>query len=440
MIRIGFLFPSSDYLHNPFRGDPHTHFQILSVIEHVLGDSVELKLLDLRGIGREWAIYHIPECDVFLQSVYTLDVEEQTELVCSIREHYPQALHIAGGPHVIEFPEESLKMFDALILGDGEDLIIQALKDIEQQRLKQIYQQEGPVDINLYPVPSRRFLNKTMIARKDMVTLKHKQGYEDLLGTTVIFSRGCPYQCAFCAMPKMRKAGGIRYRKPELVTAEIEYLKRDYGIEGISLLDEIGIPLKREQAIAHLEAIGNANIVWRGQCRVDGITHEIAGLARESGCIALGLGVESVWQPSLDAINKHIQVARARETIRILKDNDIEVRLYMIFGLPGEPPDIAERTWEFIAETDPDLVILSLFTIRPGTAVFNEPERFGIKAIDQDWSNTRHMHGRYEREVPSLTFEYEEVTPWGKSLTKDQIVSNYVEFQSRLREEGLNVL
>ena len=50
------------------------------------------------------------------------------------------------------------------------------------------------------------------------------------------------------------------------------------------------------------------------------------------------------------------------------------------------------------------------------------------------------MHGRYEREVPSLTFEYEEVTPWGKSLTKDQIVNNYMDFQTRLRERGLNRL
>ena len=69
MMRVGFLFPSSDYLHNPFRGDPHTHFQILTTIEHFMGDRVDLQLIDLRGIGREWAIYHVPECDVYLQSV-----------------------------------------------------------------------------------------------------------------------------------------------------------------------------------------------------------------------------------------------------------------------------------------------------------------------------------------------------------------------------------
>ncbi|MEK6552871.1 MAG: hypothetical protein AABZ54_05425, partial [Bacteroidota bacterium] len=73
MLKIGFIFPSSEYLYDPFRGDPHTHFQILTVLEHALGSGAELSLIDLRGIKKEFAIYHIPECDIYLHSVYTLD-------------------------------------------------------------------------------------------------------------------------------------------------------------------------------------------------------------------------------------------------------------------------------------------------------------------------------------------------------------------------------
>ncbi len=439
-MRIGFLCPSSDYLHDPFRGDPHTHFHLLTVLDRELGDQVELCLIDLRGVERRFAVHHIPECDVYLQSVYTLDWEEQVETVQSLRHNYPRALHIAGGPHATEFPEAALRVFDALVLGEGEALMVQAVRDIQQGCLERIYRTDEAVDVNAYPVPSRRFLARSAVARKEMLTLKRKSGYEDLWSTTVLFSRGCPYRCAFCAMPSMRMGQGIRYRRPDLVTQEIDYLKRDYGIQGISLLDEICIPPQRKHAIEHFEAIGSTDIVWRGQCRVDGIDTELARLLRQSGCVAMGLGVESAWQPSLDAINKNIKVEQARETIRVLKENDIEVRLYMIFGLPGEPPDIQERTWSFIQETDPDVVYLSLFTIRPGTAVFKDPGRFGIRRIETDWSNTRHMHGRYEHEVPRLTFAYEDMTPWGPSLSQDQIVKNYMEFQARLGEHGLNRL
>jgi len=440
MLRIGFILPSSDYLHDPFRGDPHTHLQILTAIDKALANQVDLQLIDLRGIKREWAIHHVPECDVYLQSVYTLDWEEQVSIAKAIRLHYPAAVHVAGGPHVTEFPEESLKVFDALVIGEGEEVILQVIRDVEGRSLQRIYRQDSPIDVNAYPYPSRRFLPRSTVARKDMMTLKKRKGLDQLWGTTAIFSRGCPYHCAFCEMPKTRMGQGIRYRRPDLVAEEIRYLQRDYGIQGVNLLDEIGIPLRHEHALAHLEAIGSTGIVWRGQCRVDGITPEIARFARQSGCVALGLGVESAWQPSLEAINKKISLEKARQAIRILKENDIEVRIYMILGLPGEPPDIVERSWDFVQETCPDLVIASLFTVRPGTAVFNEPKRFGIKSIRTDWSKTRHMHGRYDEEVPSLTFEYEEVTPWGRSLTGEQIVKNYMEFQTRLREHHLSTL
>ena len=440
MLRIGFIFPSSHYLFDPFKGDPHTHFHLLTLLEDRLGAQVEVKLIDLRGIERKFALYHIPECDIFLQSIYTLDVDEQIKLVAGLRKDYPQAVHLAGGPHAQEFPKEMQEFFDAIFIGECEELLFRAIEDFERNDLQKLYSNPQGVDVNEYAIPRRNFLAKSNVSRTDMLSLKRDSSFKDLRGTTVLFSRGCPYKCAFCAMEKTRKGAGIRYRRPDLIVEEIEYLKRDYGIQGISLLDEIGIPMRRKEAITHLEAIGSCDVVWRGQCRVDGVTPEIAELARQSGCVALGLGVESAWQISLDAIDKQINLTRAKETIRILKAHGIEVRLYMILGLPGEPPDIVQRSWDFVQETDPDLVILSLLTMRPGTIIYEDPARFGIKRVSKDWENTRHMHGRYDEEVPELTFEYEEVTPWGKSLTNEQIVGNYVELQNRLSESGLNTM
>lgn len=441
MLRIGFIFPSSEYLFDPFRGDPHTHFQILTILDWHFKDKIQTSLIDLRGIKRESAQYHIPECDVYLHSVYTLDYNEQLSIIIQLRLQYPKALHIAGGPHTTFFIDESLKIFDSLILGDGEFSIIQAINDIMNSRLKKMYEQKIPVDINLFPFPRRHYLPKATAARKGLLTLKNKKGYDQILGTTVIFSRGCPYSCAFCAMPKMKQySPGVRFRSPQLAEEEIEYLKKEYGIEGMGLLDEIGFPLDIQRATQHLEAIGRTKILWRGQCRVDGVTPDIAKLLLKSGCITMCLGVESAWQPSLDMIHKQINVERAKESIRILKQIGIECRVYMIIGLPGEPQDIVKKTWEFIEETEPDYVYLSLFTIRPGTEVFNHPERYGIKWVSNDWDKTMHLYGRYKDEMPELTFEYEENPSWGKSFSKEQIINNYLGLQKRLSECGLNKL
>ena len=441
MIHVGFIFPSSDYLFDPFRGDPHTHLQILTVLEYAFGDQVHLSLIDLRGIKRNFAGYHIPQCDIYLYSVYTLDYNEQKEIVASLRRRYPDAKHIAGGPHVAVFPDASLKVYDALIVGDGEDSIVEALADVMQNKLQRIYRQTKPVDINVYPYPLRKWLPEATVARPGLLNLRHQQGYEKLMSTTVIFSRGCPFTCAFCAMPRIKDFNpGVRYRSPHLIEAEIEYLKRVYNIEAISLLDEIGLPQKRDDAIAHLEAIGRTGIPWRAQCRVDSLTPEIVQLLKESGCVTMCLGVESVSQKSLDLINKKIKVDKARQAIRLLKESGIECRVYMILGLPGEPEDIVDQTWAFIKETDPELVYMSLLTLRPGTEMYNNHKKYGIRSVTSDWEKTMHLHGRYENERPTLTYEFEEAPAWGTPLKSDTIVNNYLEIQSRIKDGGYGPL
>lgn len=438
MIKVGFILPSSEYLFDPFRGDPFTHLHILTILEDKFGDRISAHLIDLRGIKKEFIIQHVPECDVYLHSVYTLDYNEQKTIVSKLREQYPKAIHIAGGPHINTFPEESAQIFDVLILGEGEETIVQAIEDLQKTNIQKVYRQTSHIDINNYPYWNRKFLSKSAVLKKNFMTLKRQKGFDQLSATTVMFSRGCPYHCHFCALDYARKGSpGIRYRNPDLVEKEIEYLKQEYSVQGLCLTDEICFPLNSKAAIQHLEAIGRTGVVWRGQCRVDGITSELARLARESGCVALGLGVESVSQRSLDIINKKIRIERAKETIRLLKENGIEARIYVIIGLPGEPTDIVDLTWSFIEEVKPDLVYLSLFTIRPGTEVFSHPEKFGIKQINTDWTKTMHMYGRHSDETPSLTFEYHEQTPWGPSIPGDQIIKNYMELQKRLWEKNL---
>ena len=440
MLELGFINPTSDYLFDPFKGDPHVHFNLLTIIESKL-PKVNSQLIDLRGVKKEFIIKHIPECDVYLHSVYTLDWNEQNDIVKNLRERYPKAKHIAGGYHVNLFPKESQEVFDSVILGEGEESIVSALQDLEDLNLKITYQQENSIDINRYSYPQRKYLPESSIARKGLLNSRHNKEYGELLSTTVVFSRGCPYSCSFCAVPQMRDyAPGIRFRKPEFIEEEIEYLKREYNIGGISMSDEICVPLNLKKAISHLEAIARTGIKWRGQCRVDGVNPELAKLIKESGCVSMGLGVESISQKSLDLINKKISVEKSREAISLLKENGIETRLYMIIGLPGEPEDVVEQSWQFIKDTSPDMVYLSLFTIRPGTEIYEHPEKFGIKKVNTDWSKTMHMIGRYSNEMPSLTFEYAEESPWGRNFSGERIMQNYMELQKRLKENNLATL
>ncbi len=437
MLDIGFIFPSSEYLFDPFKGDPHTHFQILTVLDSHFGEKINTSVIDLRGIKREFAKYHIPEKDVYMHSIYTLDFNEQKSLVETLRERYPKAKHVAGGPHANFFREETSQIFDSIVLGDGEESVKEIINDINNSELKKIYEQKGPIDINSYPYPLRKYLPEATVARKGLLNLRNKSGFGELLSATVVFSRGCSYNCSFCAMPRIKSYNpGIRFRKPELIAEEIEYLKKEYGMQGISLLDEIAFPKNFQKAKSHLEAIAKTGIIWRGQCRVDGVTSDIAKLLKDSNCVTMCMGVESAAQECLDRINKKTSVERSKESIKFLKQEGIETRLYMILGLPGEPKDIVEKTWQYIKETDPEAVYLSLLTIRPGTEMFDNPDKFGIAKVKTDWDRTMHMYSRYGKERPNLTFEYKEMAPWGRGFSEEEIINNYLELQGRILENN----
>jgi hypothetical protein len=47
------------------------------------------------------------------------------------------------------------------------------------------------------------------------------------------------------------------------------------------------------------------------------------------------------------------------------------------------------------------------------------------------------MYSRYDTESPSLTFEYDEVTPWGTGFSSKRIIANYLELQDRIKKAGM---
>ena len=229
----------------------------------------------------------------------------------------------------------------------------------------------------------------------------------------------------------------MRIKEPKLIEKEIEYLKKEHGIQGINLLDEIGIPLSPKKAVSRLEAIARTEIIWRGQCRVDGIDSDLAKLMKESGCVAMALGVESVSQKVLDLMDKKIKIEDTKKTLYLLKENNIQTRLYMVMNLPGEPDDIVDQTKRFVEEVQPDVVFLSQFTTRPGTPVFDNPEKYGIEWTDSDWTKNNHLFGRFgENEMPTLSFRYAE----GKGPSPDEMLRRHAELQEWLREKGISNL
>jgi len=429
-LRIGFIVTPDRYNYEPFRNQPLTALYLLTILEKHFGGKIDVSLIDLRGIEEKHLAYHIPEKDVYLYSVATPDFFEASNIVKLIRTIYPNAKHVAGGVHIMLFPKDSSKIFDTIIVGEGEQTVIELINDCFKSKVKLVYRQKEPANLDDYPYPDRKYLQKTAVAIKGLLF----NDPQKLKGTGVMFSRGCPFNCYFCASKEVM-LGPVRFRSYDLICEEIEYLKNEYDIEALAIKDENAIPLNTRIAKPFLEAIKKSDIRWRGQTRANGVNLDMVKLAKESGCDSLALGIESADQKVLGVINKKLDLEKAKKFIQLLNKNDINVRTHFILGLPGEPDDIVKKTIKFIDEADPSSVLLSLFCPMPGSKIFHYSEEFGIEIKNFNWDEYLTTFGRFdEDEEGAMTFIYKD----GKGPSTKKILERYTELQAILRDKNLN--
>jgi len=187
-----------------------------------------------------------------------------------------------------------------------------------------------------------------------------------------------------------------------------------------------------------LDAIGQSDIIWRGQT-VTRNSYDQLKLARDSGCKELAIGVETVDENVMRIIGKQWQNKKQIVLfIQHAKKLGIKVKVCIILGLPGEPTDIVNQTIKFIEENDIDYGNVSGLCPMPGSLMYKDKKRYGIKNIDHEWSNHAHLIHRYsvdENDV-GLPFEYDQKSTLSGGRTRNMISRNINDLQTWLRENS----
>lgn len=110
----------------------------------------------------------------------------------------------------------------------------------------------------------------------------------------MLFSRGCIYNCFYCAAGQDNRIREIRYRNKFKIVEELQMLKNLYSIDGFSIIDDCFLT-DQEKAIEICDYIAdqNLNLKWSLAARVDSINDEVLTALRKSGCIEIKFGVET---------------------------------------------------------------------------------------------------------------------------------------------------
>ncbi len=174
-------------------------------------------VVDLRGVERSHWLEKIPEAKIYGISSTSLDYDIAVDLAKMLRAER-SGLLMLGGAHATVSKEGTIDpIFDIVVRGEGE----QVIKDFMKM-------QYVPAGCGIQLTLSRQ----PILSLRDLYPAREKMGLEGFAspelvpgqetpqwGATIIGSRGCPYNCAFC-LPK-----GTLVLTAELKWVPIEDLK-----------------------------------------------------------------------------------------------------------------------------------------------------------------------------------------------------------------------
>ena len=357
-----------------FKTHVFSAFKLPRLAMPLLGTILKNKGYKVKIFLEEWAPINenaIKEADVVMISTITPTANRAYKLADYYKKKYKKLI-IMGGPHVSFLPEEALLHADFVIRGEGEKALLKLIENIERgsNDLSSIpnlsYKKDGkfyhnPLDENFVDLDSLPIPDFTLV-----------EGYnpDSLKIYPISTSRGCPYNCTFCAVVSMfgRK---YRFRSEDLVIEEIKNLKK---VEHIFFYDD-NFAADKERAKILLEKMIKINFkgTWSTQVRIDIYKdEELLKLMQKSNCSTLYIGFESINPETLKLYKKGITPAQIEEGIKTLHKYNIKVHGMFVIGADTDTRESILATLDFSKKMKIDSVQFLILTPVPGSRIFQE--------------------------------------------------------------------
>jgi radical SAM superfamily enzyme YgiQ (UPF0313 family) len=198
-------------------------------------------------------------------------------------------------------------------------------------------------------VPRQRIenLDETALPAYDLFDLDKYAERNIAIG--IFTKRGCGFRCTYCPYSSLE---GTRYRlkSPKRVVDEIEYIQQARAGSRVEFCDNsFNAPKKHAVAICARIIRRDLNVEWSaGNIKPIGITDDLCRLFRDSGCVNIGLSVESASDRMLKAMHRGYAVKQVKEALTCLGRSGIPFGVSLMLGAPGETPETIAETFEVI--------------------------------------------------------------------------------------------
>lgn len=307
------------------------------------------------------------------------------------------AIVIAHGSDSTDHPDLFLlNGFDYVLCGESESTLVSLCRVLlggktvpELDGLVRL-RSDGELVRSAQPLARNPAWSQLGLPARDLLDLApYRRAWINAHGyfsTNMVASRGCPFQCNWCAKPI--SGNKFHLRPADGVAEEMLLLKTSAGAEHIWFGDDV-FALNQHWVRQFAEEVTrrNAAIPFKIQSRADLMQEETVRHLKAAGCAEVWMGVESGSQAILDAMNKGITLEDVRTARRRLKDAGIRACFFLQLGYPGETWTELLQTIALVRETRPDNVGISFSYPLPGTLFYERVQmQLGSKRnwVDSD--------------------------------------------------------
>ncbi|MGI6590523.1 MAG: B12-binding domain-containing radical SAM protein [Eggerthellaceae bacterium] len=364
--------------------------------------------------------HHVEAYEELNGSVPYDELIEKTDVLClyTMTSNAPRAYQIAdafhergharvliGGIHASAVPEEALAHADQVMVGEGESTIL----DVVEGRLSDPIVYAQPVcDLDSVPWPDYSVL-KTPVKAADIMT-----------------SRGCPFRCSFCTTSRMFDP--YRKRSVDSVIAEIRHY-HELGFEYMNFEDD-NFTADKERAKEICRRIIDEHLQFKETFffgRTDMADDpELLDLLAAANLNWVLIGIESLNQESLDAVDKHQSVEDIRRAGRACRDHGIQLIASIVVGIDTDTHEDIMHAVDFAKEIDASKLQPAILTPYPGTPVYEQYMREGRMLNDQesDWQYFDMMNA---------TFQPKHMSPWDLEMEFYRAANRFYDRKSAFR-------
>ncbi len=375
----------------------------------------------LVGLPVEAIVQRVPEHAeiVGISVIFTHEWPAVVQLIEGLKAARPELFVVLGGEHVTAMPSFCLRtsQADAVVLGEGEETVVALVDAVKNERpLAQVDglafrdgtrlvvtpRRQRRRDVDAIPTPAwhlfdvanynkHRFVGGMWSARRTM---------------PILATRGCPYQCTYCAAPNMWTPQWIA-RDPVKVVDEIESYVRRYGARNFPFQDLTAI-IKKSWILAFCRELlaRRLDITWQlpTGTRSEAIDAEVAVLLKATGMISLAYAPESGSEETRRLIKKQMRTDRLLSSIEAAIESDLNVAIFMVIGFPHDDPESLAENLPFLEDLASAGVTdcsVGFYMALPGTELFSDLIDRGRLRIDRAYF--RHILSSLQL-VPSQSY------------------------------------